>query len=424
MALLGDNDFRPAVSIIHFNQPFRVFFRAGLRLLVLQIIFFAVDEHHDVGVLLDRTGLAKVGQLRMLVIAAFDLARQLRQGDDWNIEFFRQSLQAGGDLGDFLYPVVIAAFARALQQLDVVDHDQIEALLPFQPAGAGGELRNRQAAGFIDIEREMLKFDRVVTNLVELALGDSTTANHARRDAGLFGENTGGELFGRHFAGEEADDAAIDGFHGAVGLHLGLIRLRHIVGDVGGERGLAHAGTAGDDDQVGTLQPAHLGVEVAQARCRARQLAVALVGVRRHVQRDLHGLRETLEAAIVAAGFGQFVQPALGILDLRARRKIHRRVERDIDHVLADPNQVAAQRKLVDRSPVILGVDDGGCFGGEAGEVLADRHAADVGVGGDEGLQRYRGGDLAHPDQAAGGLVDGLMDRFEKCFGSRKSETR
>ena len=144
-----------------------------------------------------------------------------------------------------------------------------------------------------------------------------------------------------------------------------------------------------------------------------RQFAVALERFCRHVDGDCHGLRKALEAAVIAAGFGQFVQPALGVLDLGARREIHRRVEGDIDHVLADPDQVAAQRQLVDRPPVILGVDDGGGFGGEPGEVLADRHAADIGVGRQEGLQRHRGGDLAHPDQAAGGLVDGLVDRLE-----------
>ena len=150
--------------------------------------------------------------------------------------------------------------------------------------------------------------------------------------------------------------------------------------------------------------------------CDARQLAVALKGFGRHIDRDGQSLRKALEAAIVAAGFGQFIQPALGVLDLRARRKIHRRVEGDIDHVLADPDQVAAQRQFVDRAPVILGVDDGGGFRGEAGEVLADRHAADVGFGRDEGLQRDRRGDLAHPDQAAGGLEDGLMDRLEEVL--------
>ena len=168
------------------------------------------------------------------------------------------------------------------------------------------------------------------------------------------------------------------------------------------------------------LQAAHLGVEVAQAGGDARQPSVALEGVGRHVDGDVQRLRESLEAAVVAAGFGQFVELALGVLDLRARREIHRRVEGDVDHVLADPDQVAAQRHVVDRPAVILGVDDGGGFGGQAGEVLADRHAADVGVGRQEGLQRDGRCDLAHPDQAAGGFEDGLMDRFEEVLRLEK----
>ena len=99
-------------------------------------------------------------------------------------------------------------------------------------------------------------------------------------------------------------------------------------------------------------------------------------------------LREALEAAVVAAGLGEFVELALGVLDLRARREIHRRVEGDVDHVLADPDQVAAQRHVVDRPAVILRVDDRGRLGRHAGEVLANRHAADVGVGRQERLQR------------------------------------
>ena len=121
------------------------------------------------------------------------------------------------------------------------------------------------------------------------------------------------------------------------------MRLGDVVGDVGGERRFAHAGAAGDDDQVGRLQPAHLGVEIAQARGNARQAAVALEGLGRHVDRRGQRLREALEAAVVTAGLGKFVKLALGILDLGARGKIHRRIEGDIDHVLADPDQVAAQ---------------------------------------------------------------------------------
>ena len=95
------------------------------------------------------------------------------------------------------------------------------------------------------------------------------------------------------------------------------MRFGDVVGDVGRKRGFAHAGTAGDDDEIGGLQAAHLDVEIAQAGGNARQLAVALEGFRRHIDRDREGLGETLESAVVTAGFGQFVQPALGILDLR-----------------------------------------------------------------------------------------------------------
>ena len=76
------------------------------------------------------------------------------------------------------------------------------------------------------------------------------------------------------------------------------------------------------------LQAAHLGVEVAQARRDAGQFSVALIGVGRHIEGDLHRLREFLEAAVVAAGFGQLVELALGVLDLCARREIDRRVDR------------------------------------------------------------------------------------------------
>lgn len=158
---------------------------------------------------------------------------------------------------------------------------------------------------------------------------------------------------------------------------------------------LAHAGTSRDDDEVGVLQAAHLGVEVAQARRDARQLSVALERLRREVDRDRQRLREFLEAAVIAAGFGELVQAALGVLDLRPRREVDRGVVGDIDHVLADADQVAAQRQIVDGAAVILGVDDGGRFRREPRQILPDGHAADVSVGGQERLQRDRRGDLA-----------------------------
>ena len=109
---------------------------------------------------------------------------------------------------------------------------------------------------------------------------------------------------------------------------LALPGLGHIVGDVGGERRLAHAGAAGEDDQVGFLQPAHHAVEIAQPGGEPREVAVALIGVRRHLDRGGERLGEALEAAVIAAGFGEFIEAALGLFDLVLRASIDRRARR------------------------------------------------------------------------------------------------
>ncbi len=210
----------------------------------------------------------------------------------------------------------------------------------------------------------------------------------------------------------------------AVGPDFAAPGLGDVVADIGGERGLAHAGTAGEDDQVGRLQAAHHAVEVVEAGGDARQFAVALVGVRGHVDGGGERLGEALEAAVVAAGFGQFVKPALGVLDLGGGRIVDRRVEGDIDQVLADDDQRAADRQVIDGAAVVVGIDDGGGFGGEPRQVLAHRHAADIDIAVEEGLQRHRRGDLAGADQVARQLIDLLMDRLEEMLGVRGNRRR
>src|SRR5439155_11372896 len=125
-----------------------------------------------------------------------------------------------------------------------------EAFLPFQAPRPRGQLRNREATGFVDVERQVFQLDGVVADLLELAFGDAAAADRTRRDTGLFGENTRRKLFGRHFAGVKAHNAAVGGLSRSVRLQLVAVRAGDVVGDVGGQRGLAHAGPAGEDDQV------------------------------------------------------------------------------------------------------------------------------------------------------------------------------
>ena len=164
------------------------------------------------------------------------------------------------------------------------------------------------------------------------------------------------------------------------------------------------------------LQAAHAVVEVGQSGGEPRQAAVALIGARRHVDRGGERLGEALEAGIIAPGLGDLVKLALGVLDMARRRGVDRRVIGGVDHLLADRDQVAADREVVDGAAVILGIDDGRRFGGEPRQILIERQAGDVEVRRQERLQRHRRGELVGADQAAGQFVNAPMDRLEEML--------
>ena len=91
--------------------------------------------------------------MRPFVIAVLDLARELRQRHDRDVELLGERFEARGDLGHLLYAPFHGAPGRALQQLDVIDDQEIETFLAFETAGTGGELRDGQSAGLVDEER-------------------------------------------------------------------------------------------------------------------------------------------------------------------------------------------------------------------------------------------------------------------------------
>src|SRR5207245_1803069 len=84
----------------------------------------AVDEHHDVGVLLQAPALAKIGELRPLVGSHLQVARELRERDDGYLELAGQDLQATRHLGHL--HLSILGVVTAGHQLQVVDDDEPE----------------------------------------------------------------------------------------------------------------------------------------------------------------------------------------------------------------------------------------------------------------------------------------------------------
>src|SRR5271154_3066584 len=254
---------------------------------------------------------------------------------------------------------------------------------------------------------------------MEIALGDVAAADLVGGNAGLLGDDAGRQLFRRHFEGEEADDAAIGGLNRTVGARSPLINLGDVEGDIGGERRLAHAGTAGEDDEIGRLQAAHIAVEVGQPGGDAAQRPFALVGAGGHVDSDFQRFGEALKAAVVPPGLGDLVQAPLGLLDLVARARIDRRVKGDIDDILADRNEFAPHGEVIDAAAIVVGVDDGRRLAGETGEILRHSDAAEIMLA-KEGLERHRRRQLAGPDQRSRDLEDAAMNFLDEMLASEE----
>jgi hypothetical protein len=70
-------------------------------------------------------------------------------------------------------------------------------------------------------------------------------------------------------------------------------------------------------------------------------------------------LREGPELALRLAFLGEAEQGALGGLDLLAAALLRRAVESLVDHLLADADQAALERQVVDDVAVLDRVDDG-----------------------------------------------------------------
>nr|DAQ51013.1 MAG TPA: hypothetical protein [Caudoviricetes sp.] len=83
----------------------------------------AVDKYDHIGVLLDSSRFPEVGQQRCFIGALLNLARQLRQQDNRNIEFLCEQFcrTAGGSYLPLAGAVRIAG--RGVEKLQVVDND-------------------------------------------------------------------------------------------------------------------------------------------------------------------------------------------------------------------------------------------------------------------------------------------------------------
>jgi len=397
------------------------FLGASRRLAALQVVLLAVHEHDDIGVLLDRARLAKVGKLRPLVLALLDGTAQLRQRQHRHIEFLGQRLQAARDLGNLLHAILLTRPAGGIEELQIVDHQQAEPMGALQAARPGPERGDGKRRCVIDEEIEMLEFLADRQHLVEIAADQLALADLFGRHLGLFGQHSGGQLLRRHFEREEADHGAIDGLGLAVLAVLLAIGSGGVERDVGCQRGLSHRRTAGENDEIRPMEAAQELVELEQARGHAGELTDPVVG---RLGRDGcfgEGGAERLEAALGLAGRGQLEELLLCHLDLVQRRLVDVAAERAVDDFLAEIDELPAQVKIVHGPSKGGGIDHMHRSRGEAGEVgrgTAGRLHRLVLL--DVGLQGDGAHHLTALDQPRQRIEELSVQRIGEVFGTQE----
>ena len=283
----------------------------------------------------------------------------------------------------------------------------------LETAGAGAQARDGERRCVVDEEGQPFHRLAGADDPDEIRIPHLAAPELVGRNLGLLGEDPRRELLGRHFEREERDLCTVGG---RPGLGAGAESGCGTEGDVGCERRLPHAGAARQDDQVGGVQPTQQAVEIDEAGRRAGEPAVALIGLLDHLDGAGQRRGELLPAGIDAAFFGKLVEAVLSRFDLLRRRLVERPVVGVVHHFLADADEGAAQRQVVDRPSVMLGVDHRHGGAGEAGQILTAAGLLQRLVSLEIMLESHGIGDLPALDHAEHGVVDAAVHRQEEMF--------
>ena len=185
----------------------------------------------------------------------------------------------------------LAGVLAAVAELEVVDHDELDAVRAFHAARAGAHVGDVERARVVDEDRRAA--EGVRGRHQALARVDAFLASHESAlkspcvHAGAAGEHALGERLGAHFEGED-EHGVLLAVVAARGHAVDVLPHRDALGDVHGKRGLAHGRTRRDDDHVAALETHQLLVEVLEACGKAVELP------RPAVEEAVHGLEGIL----------------------------------------------------------------------------------------------------------------------------------
>ena len=246
-------ELRPPLQLDRPGLAVTVFRNNALgNVLVLRVgivIFVSVEEHDGVRILLDSAGFAKIGQHRPLVGTRFVGTGQLAKTDDRHIQLLCHDLERTGDVTDDRYAVVAGFAGRGCgHQLQIVDQHQPQIV---EPAAFRVDLRDRDGRIVVHADIRLAERGRGDRELSPVFLIQMTGRKLLVFNKAFRGKKTHVQLFARHFERKERDSL--------------FIGLRHIQADIERDGRLAHAGTGGDQNQVGLVQAVDLAVKIVKS---------------------------------------------------------------------------------------------------------------------------------------------------------------
>jgi hypothetical protein len=108
-------------------------------------------EEYEVCILLDGAAFPQVAELRPAATGPLlDLAVQLRDRDDWDVQFLCEVLQPAADLRHLLGAVLVS-LARSGHELQVVHNEEVDPMLQGKTLGFCPDLQHGQVRGVVDV---------------------------------------------------------------------------------------------------------------------------------------------------------------------------------------------------------------------------------------------------------------------------------
>ena len=187
-------------------------------------------------------------------------------------------------------------------------------------------------------------------------------------------------------------------------------------GDIGGEGGFAHCRAARKDDQVGSMETAHLVVQPSQAGAVTGKAAVTLKRNRRLIDRRRCNVLERPQTGAGFSRFGKLEQLCLSGLDLCGGRKVHIRMAGVADDVVADPDQLAAEMCLIDGGGIVGRLCDADDTVGKFAQIIFDFGRLAFFCRAEERFECHRIRQLSTVYQAHHRRKDAAVERIVEMF--------